>query len=145
LRPDGRQPLANGASVSQGQYVFVQLEPHVRGGDEYRRLRSAYYVLEDALPAGFEPVYEDKRFRSPPYDLPLAHEALRSRSLSPERAVFFFDEPTWWSRSPREIGYVMRAQFAGTFSIPPARVTDMYAPSVFAQTRTSKLAETSTE
>ena len=50
-----------------------------------------------------------------------------------------------WSRSPREIGYVMRAQFAGKFSAPPAKVTDMYAPSVFAQTGASKLAITETE
>jgi uncharacterized protein YfaS (alpha-2-macroglobulin family) len=145
LRPDGRQLLTDPVSVSQGQHVFVQLDIDAHDGGESRAMRSAYYVVEDPLPAGFEPVYEDKPFRSKPYDLPLAHEAMRYRSLNPERAVFFFDEPTWWSRSPREIGYVMRAQFAGEFSVPPAKVSDMYAASLFAQTEASQLSITASE
>jgi uncharacterized protein YfaS (alpha-2-macroglobulin family) len=139
LRPDGREPLKEGGSVAQGQYVFVELELDAFEGEKYRTLRSAYYVLTDALPAGFEPVIEDKRFGAAPYALPLRHEAMRYRSLNPDRALFFFDEPAWWSRSPRRIGYVMRAQFAGTFSVPPATLTDMYAPQIFARTKATKL------
>ncbi len=139
LRPDGREPLAAGAAIAPGSHVFVELELDAFDGEKYRTLRSAYYVLEDAVPAGFEPVIEDKRWQSPPFALPLRHEALKYRSLNPDRATFFFDEPAWWSRSPRRIGYVMRAQFPGTFAAPPARLQDMYAPGVFAQTAAASL------
>ncbi|MBI3180019.1 MAG: alpha-2-macroglobulin, partial [Deltaproteobacteria bacterium] len=139
IRPDGREPLKEGSSVAQGQFVFVELEVDAHDDDWRKSRRSSYYVIEEAIPAGFEPVSEDKRFRSAPYALPLSHEALKYRSLNPDRAQFFFEEPTWWSRSPRSVGYVMRAQFPGTFSIPPAKVSDMYAPQIMAQTKAASL------
>jgi alpha-2-macroglobulin len=139
LRPDGREPLKDGDTVAQGQLVFVELEINANEGDWRTSRRSAYYVLEDGLPAGFEPILEDKKFRAKPYDLPLAHEALKYRALSPDKARFFFEEPAWWSRSPRAVGYVIRAQYPGTFAIPPARVADMYAPKISAQTGAASL------
>ncbi len=131
LREGGKVPLAAGDSVSQGEEVYVELTLDAHGEN---RVRSAYYVLEDAVPAGFVPLVEDKVFRGPPHSLPLAPEALKRRSLSPERATFFFEEPTWWSDSPRTVGYVMRAQFAGTFSAPPAFIEDMYVTSIRGRT-----------
>jgi hypothetical protein len=131
LREGGRVKLNPGDSVSQGEEVYVELTLDAHGEN---RVRSAYYVLEDAVPAGFVPLGEDKEFRGPPHSLPLAPEALKRRSLNPERATFFFEEPTWWSDSPRTVGYVMRAQFAGTFSAPPAFIEDMYVPSIRGRT-----------
>ncbi len=139
VRPDGREPLKDGDTVTQGQMVFVELELDADSDDWRSSRRSAYYVLEDALPAGFEPMIEDKKWRAKPYDLPLTHEALKQRALSPDKARFFFEEPAIWSRSPRSIGYLMRAQFPGTYAIPPARVTDMYAPKITAQTGAATL------
>ena len=139
LRTDGREPLKEGDSVVQGQHVFVELEIDADDPDWRVSRRSAYYVLEDGIPAGFEPIIEDKKFRSKPYDLPLAHEALKYRALSPDKARFFFEEPAWWSRSPRVVGYVIRAQYPGTFVIPPAKVSDMYAPKISAQTGSATL------
>ncbi|HEX8438885.1 MAG TPA: alpha-2-macroglobulin, partial [Archangium sp.] len=136
LREGGRVPLAAGDSVSQGEEVYVELTLDAHGEN---RVRSAYYVVEDAVPAGFVPLVEDKVFRGPPHALPLAPEALKRRSLSPERATFFFEEPTWWSDSPRTVGYVMRAQFAGTFSAPPAFIEDMYVTSIRGRTGTDVL------
>ena len=131
LLPNGaKQPLGPGDKVTQGEEVFVELALDAHDGDRWRGLRSAYYVVEDAVPAGFTPLLEDKAWRGAPYELPLAHEALRRRSLSPERALFFFEEPAFWSRSPRRVGYVLRASFAGRFSAPPATIEDMYAPRV---------------
>ncbi|MFY0523305.1 MG2 domain-containing protein [Archangium gephyra] len=131
LREGGRVKLEPGVSVSQGEEVYVELTLDARGDN---RNRSAYYVVEDAVPAGFVPLVEDKEFRGPPHALPLAPEALKRRSLSPERATFFFEEPAWWSDSPRTVGYVMRAQFAGTFSAPPAFIEDMYVPGIRGRT-----------
>jgi hypothetical protein len=85
------------------------------------------------VPAGFTVLGEDKAYRGAPYNLPLAHEALKRRTLDPERADFYFEEPAFWSQSPRVVGYVMRAQFPGKFSAPPATVADMYAPKIRGQ------------
>lgn len=131
-----RRPLGPGDAVAQGEEVFVELKLDARGE---RRDRSAYYVVEDPVPAGFVPLVEDKAYRGEPYSLPLAHEALKQRSLSPERATFFFEEPAWWSDSPRVVGYVLRAQFPGRFAAPPATVTDMYAASIRGRTAAATL------
>ena len=131
LLPGGaRHALQAGEVISQGEEVFVELALDAHDGEPWRSLRSAYYVVEDPVPAGFTPLTEDKAYRGAPYDLPLAHEALKRRSLSPERAVLYFEEPAFWSRTPRRVGYVLRASFAGRFSAPPATIEDMYAPRV---------------
>ena len=131
LLPGGeKQPLGPGDAVTQGEEIYVELTVDAHEGEPWRSLRSAYYVVEDAIPAGFTPLAEDKAYRGAPYDLPLSHEALRRRSLSPERALFYLEEPAWWSRSPRSLGYVLRAAFPGRFSAPPATIEDMYAPKV---------------
>ncbi|WP_224363558.1 alpha-2-macroglobulin family protein [Hyalangium versicolor] len=137
LRPEGKVALAAGEQVAQGEEVFVELTLDARGDN---KARSAYYVVEDAVPAGFVPLIEDKEYRGAPYSLNLAPEALKRRVLSPERATFFFEEPTWWSDSPRSVGYVMRAQFAGTFTAPPASIEDMYVASLRGRTKSDVLA-----
>jgi hypothetical protein len=140
LREGGKVPLQEGETVAQGENVYVELTLDARGDN---RVRSAYYVVEDAVPAGFVPLQEDKEFRGEPHALPLAPEALRRRVLTPERATFFFEEPTWWSDSPRTVGYVMRAQFPGTFSAPPATIEDMYATSIHGRSGAASLKVTS--
>lgn len=126
LREGGKQPLKSGDSVAQGEEIFVELTLDARGS---RAGRSAYYVVEDPVPAGFVPVIEDKAEQGQ-FNLPTRPEALKRRSLSPEKADFFFEEPAWWSNSPRVVGYVLRAQFEGRFSAPPATIEDMYAASI---------------
>ena len=126
LTPDGVRPLAAGETVPHGALVFVRLTLDATEAQQ----RSAYYVVEDQVPAGFSPIEEDKVYRGAPYDLPLSHEALKRRALSPERATFFFEEPTWWSKTPRSIGYVIRADYPGRYAAPPASVADMYAPAI---------------
>ncbi|WNG16453.1 MG2 domain-containing protein [Cystobacter fuscus] len=136
LREGGKVRLEPGASLNQGEVVYVELTLDARGEN---RDRSAYYVVEDAVPAGFVPLVEDKEYRAAPHELPLAPEALKRRSLSPQRATFFFEEPAWWSDSPRTVGYVMRAQFVGSFSAPPAVIEDMYVTSIRGRTGTDVL------
>ena len=126
----GKRALGPGEAITQGEEVFVELALDAHDGQPWRSLRSAYYVVEDPVPAGFVPLTEDKAYRGAPYQLPLAHEALKRRSLSSERAVLYFEEPTFWSRTPRRVGYVLRASFAGRFSAPPATIEDMYSPRV---------------
>jgi uncharacterized protein YfaS (alpha-2-macroglobulin family) len=137
LGPNGPTPIAAGQPVRQGQDIFVELKINAHEGDGNR---SAYYVVEDPIPAGFVPLIEDKTYRAAPYSLPLSHDALKRRALDPERATFFFQEPAWWSDSPRSIGYVLRAQFPGHFIAPPATVKDMYVAALFGRTDPASLA-----
>ncbi|MFH1808607.1 MAG: MG2 domain-containing protein [Pseudomonadota bacterium] len=139
ITEQGLRPLSAGEPIPQGSEVYVQLQLDAHEGQEWRGLRSAYYVVTDAVPAGFVPLIEDKRFEAAPYDAVLRHEALRQRSLSPSRATFFFEEAAWWSKSPRIVGYVMRAQFPGHFAAPPAEIQDMYAPRVRGRSVASSL------
>ncbi|NEH47148.1 hypothetical protein GR215_35770, partial [Rhizobium leguminosarum] len=69
LREGGKVKLDAGVQVTQGEEVYVELTLDARGEN---RARSAYYVVEDAVPAGFVPLQEDKSFRGPPHSLPLA-------------------------------------------------------------------------
>ncbi|MCC6809926.1 MAG: alpha-2-macroglobulin [Deltaproteobacteria bacterium] len=135
LRDQGRKKLSEGEVVKVGDEVYVELEFNAQNGEQWKKLRSAYYVIEDGVPAGFVVLSEDKTYRVAPYGLPLAHEALKQRAFTPEKATFFFEEPAFWSDSPRTIGYVMRAQFAGKFQAPPATITDMYAAKVNGRTK----------
>jgi uncharacterized protein YfaS (alpha-2-macroglobulin family) len=137
LRDQGRKKLTDGDTLKVGDEVFVELELNAQGAEKFKTLRSAYYVVEDGVPAGFVVLSEDKIYRAAPYGLPLSHEALKQRAFTPEKATFFFEEPAFWSESPRLIGYVMRAQFAGKFSAPPATITDMYAAKLHGRTKAS--------
>ncbi|HTP28403.1 MAG TPA: MG2 domain-containing protein, partial [Anaeromyxobacteraceae bacterium] len=126
----GKKALEPGEKIAQGTEIFVELALDAHDGEPWRSIRSAYYVVQDPIPAGFTPLAEDKAYRGAPYELPLAHEALKHRSLSPERALFFFEEPAFWSEKPRKIGYVLRAAFPGRFIAPASTIEDMYAQSV---------------
>jgi hypothetical protein len=139
LRGGAKVALKDGDSVAQGEEVFVELAIDAHAGDRRTSMRSAYYVVEDSIPAGFVALSEDKAYRGAPYNLVMTHQALAHRSFSPERATFFFDEPAWWSDSPRTIGYVLRAQFPGTFVAPPSTVQDMYATAIGGRTAASTL------
>jgi alpha-2-macroglobulin len=131
-----KTPMAPGASVAQGDLVWVQLTLDLKGEP---RGRSAYTVVKDFIPAGFSPVREDKLYRGAPLELPLVPLQVKQRTFSPRAVTFFIEEPAWWMGSPREVGYVMRADFAGTFVAPPAQVEDMYAAKAKARTAAQTL------
>ena len=128
--------IAVGGSVAQGDLVWVQLVVDLNGAPLER---SAYSVVEDFIPAGFSPLREDKEFRGAPLSLALTPTQLRQRTFSPRKVAFFLEESAWWMGSARELGYVMRADFAGTFIAPPATAQDMYRQSAHARTTSSSL------
>ena len=131
--------LKPGERVTQDEEVFVQLRIDARGGPRHGSPRSAYQLIEDAVPAGFVLLTEDQAYRGKPYNLPLVTDSLQRRILGTERATFFLVEQSWWADSPRAVGYVMRAQFPGKFVAPPATAVDMYAPAVRARTPAATL------
>jgi len=72
-------------------------------------------------------------------NLPLTHESVKKRAFTPERMTWYFEEKAYWSASPHVLGYVLRAQFPGTFVAPPASIEDMYAAQVRARTASANL------
>jgi hypothetical protein len=129
-------PLEAGATVAQGDLVWVQLTFSAQGEP---RGRSAYSVVQDFIPAGFSPQREDKLYQGAPLSLPLLPAQVKQRTFSPRSVTFFLEEPAWWMGSAREVGYVMRADFAGTFVTPPAHIEDMYQATATARTATQTL------
>ncbi len=135
-----KTPITEGAAVAQGDLVWVQLKVDLRDeGYAGGAGRSAYSVIEDHLPAGFSPLQEDQLYRAAPLELPLVPEQMRQRVFSPRDVTFFLEESAWWMGSPREVGYVMRADFPGTFIAPPASVNDMYQSKAKARTAVATL------
>ena len=137
LRSNEKVALKPGESLKQGEDLYVELTFDAREEPKWRDVRSAYYVLEDPIPAGFTVLQEDKTYRGAPLNLPLTHAALRRRAYSPQRMTWYFEEPAYWSASARTIGYVLRAQFVGTFMAPPATIEDMYASKIGARTESA--------
>jgi len=138
VQEGGSTPLQPGQPVPVGAEIFVELT--VNAHDTASGwLRSAYYSIQDAVPAGFVPVEEDHIYRTDPYNLPLQHAALKRRRFDKEAVVLDFEEPAWWQDSPRVVGYVLRAQFPGSFITPPATLRDRFAPTVGAQTTSTQL------
>ncbi len=137
IRKNEKALLLPGESLKQGDDLYVELTFDARDDQKWREVRSAYYVVEDPIPAGFTVLQEDKVYRGAPLRLPLTHESLRRRAFSPERMTWYFEEKAFWSASARTIGYVLRAQFPGTFKAPPATIEDMYAAEVNARTESA--------
>ncbi|MCA3013448.1 MAG: alpha-2-macroglobulin, partial [Myxococcaceae bacterium] len=137
LEGDKKVPLTG--PVKQGADVYVELTLDARPDDRWRSVRSAYTVLEDAIPAGFTVLQEDKAYRGAPLALPLTHEAVKKRAFTPERITWYLEEKAFWSASPRVLGYVLRANFPGTFVAPPATLEDMYSSQVSARTASARL------
>jgi uncharacterized protein YfaS (alpha-2-macroglobulin family) len=137
---DSKTELAPGATVAQGSIVYVELDLTLKGERNWER--SSYAVLVDNVPAGFTPLEEDKEYRGGKLSLPIVHESLKRRTFTAKNVTFFMEEPTWWMDQPRTVGYVMRADFAGTFSAPGATLEDMYWAKAHARTTGATLSVT---
>src|SRR5690606_37566217 len=89
LRGDARVRVEPGTQVFAGEEVHVELSVDTVADEKTARLRSAYTVVEDAVPAGFEALDEDKQFRGAPFHLELTHPSVRRREIGVERVTFF--------------------------------------------------------
>lgn len=122
------EPL-DGKPVRVGDLVSVRLNVNGSGWE--------YVLLEDPLPAGFEPVERDDLFqfeRAPDwYTAPW----WTRRELRDDRVVFF---QTWFgNRGELHYRYLMRAGTAGEFQAMPAKVQPMYQPEVQATTSNARV------
>jgi uncharacterized protein YfaS (alpha-2-macroglobulin family) len=105
------RPLAEGAALSPGDEVEVQLSIRVKHAAEYVHLR-------DPRAAGLEPGVVTSGYR---WDLGLVrYEEIRDSGTN-----FFFE---WLPAGEYTLKYRVRANMAGTFRVGPATLQSMYAP-----------------
>ena len=153
--PRDPQPAgANGLSVTRRHLTFAgdpadlarvrqndRLIVSVRG----RNLEGGYHevALLDLLPAGFEieSVLNEETAKSFPFlsklTVPRIAEGRDDRFFA---SFDLGDRPyrTWWDSTTRfgnsyHVAYIVRAVTPGTFALPAANVSDMYAPRVYAR------------
>ena len=105
------KPLHDGAAVSPGDEVEVQISLRARHAAEYVHLR-------DPRAAGFEPENVLSRYK---WDLGISwYEETRDSGSN-----FFFEQ---LPAGEYTFKYRVRANMAGTFRVGPATVESMYAP-----------------
>jgi len=105
------RPLAEGAALSPGDEVEVQLSIRARHAAEYVHLR-------DPRAAGLEPGVATSGWR---WDLGLVrYEEIRDSGTN-----FFFE---WLPAGEYTLKYRVRASMAGIFRVGPATLQSMYAP-----------------
>jgi len=105
------KPLRDGAAVSPGDEVEVQISLRARHAAEYVHLR-------DPRAAGFEPENVLSRYK---WDLGISwYEETRDSGSN-----FFFEQ---LPAGEYTFKYRVRANMAGTFRVGPATVESMYAP-----------------
>jgi hypothetical protein len=111
---DGKwSELKSGASVPVGSYVKIR----ATAAPDFGHL--TYFLLESPKPAGFETVPADDR-RFPPAPDAVGHVLREDR----ESMTCFHYE----TAGEAVAEYVMLAEFAGEFTVPPARGELMYQP-----------------
>lgn len=96
-----------------------------------------YLMIEDPIPAGFEPVERDDVFqfeRAPEW---YASPWWTRRELRDDRVAFF--QTALWGRNEANYRYLLRASTAGDFQVMPARVQPMYQPEVQASTANTRV------
>jgi uncharacterized protein YfaS (alpha-2-macroglobulin family) len=105
------EPLKDGAEITVGDQLEVQLSITARHAAEYVHLR-------DPRGAGFEPETLTSRYR---WDLGIGcYEEIRDSGTN-----FFFE---WLPAGEYTFKYRLRANMAGTFRVAPATLQSMYAP-----------------
>jgi len=105
------EPLAEGAALSVGDEVEVQLSVRAKHAAEYVHLR-------DPRAAGLEPGIATSGYR---WDVGIGwYEEIRDSGTN-----FFFE---WLPAGEYTLKYRIRANMAGTFRVGPATVQSMYAP-----------------
>jgi uncharacterized protein YfaS (alpha-2-macroglobulin family) len=83
-----------------------------------------YLMMEDPLPAGFEPIARDDLYelRDRP---PWWRSFYTRRELRDDRAAIF---DTWFPAGQKQFFYLMKAVNPGRYRVSPARVEPMYRP-----------------
>ena len=105
-----RDPLEDGASLSSGDLIEIELE--VESKNDYE-----YILLEDMKPAGFEPVDVRSGYNG--------NEMGAYVEYRDNRVAMFIRR---LARGRHSVSYRMRAETPGKFSALPTRASAMYAP-----------------
>jgi len=108
-------PLREGEAVPSGEAIEVTLT--LMADEPYEWL-----MLEDPLPAGFEPVREYWGHYGWRWDYWYDHKEFHDQRVGVAMS--------WLGKEGRTVSYTMRAETPGDFHALPARVFNMYHPEV---------------
>ncbi|MBL7687791.1 MAG: hypothetical protein JNJ49_07130 [Bdellovibrionaceae bacterium] len=125
-------------TLKVGDLVFVQIE-FQRTAKAPSVWSSRYYLLSDDVPAGFQVIDEDKVYEVAPYLLPIRGSGYRVREVGAQRMRWYYDFTRGWMEKSGPVGYVMRANFSGSFHSGVAKVQDFYNDELFGQTSSVRI------
>ncbi len=133
LNPKTGAALPLQGRVRIGDLVYVKLTFRPRYG-ALPWWTSSYYALSDEIPAGLSVVEEDRVFDAAPYGLRLHAGGYATRDVRNDRIRWTFAFARNWMDRAYQVGYVLRAQYAGDFATGVARLEDFYDESIYSQT-----------
>jgi len=129
-------PLNGPIKVGDLLYVKISFPGHRSRKNWWS---SSYYVLSDQIPAGLSVVDDDKAYDGAPFRLALHGSGYSMRDIRPEQIRWFFAFDRTWMDRAFEVGYVLRAHYAGDFASGVARFEDFYDESLFSQTASRRI------
>jgi hypothetical protein len=130
----------NDPKVAVGDLIYVKIDFHPATARPRKWWASRYYVLTDDVPAGFSVVEEDRAYEAAPFNLYLRASEYRMRHLNGSNVRWYYSFERGWMDNGRSVGYLLRANYAGTYATGVARVEDFYDETSFAQTASRRLA-----
>ena len=113
--------------IKSGQILYVQTKVESKEKD------LQYFILEDMLPSGFEPIKNERDFeikqeedQNPkmPGLMPIINRQYADKEYHDDRVSFFVTN----AQSSMEFSYIIQAQIPGRLNVNPAQSYLMYYP-----------------
>jgi hypothetical protein len=131
-----RRPLEGRVRIGDLIYVRLTFQPRI---GRLPWWSSSYYMLTDDIPAGLSVVEEDKIYDAEPYGLALHAGGYTTRDIRNDRIRWTFAFARNWMDRFYQVGYVLRAQYAGDFAAGVARLEDFYDETLYSQTASRRV------
>lgn len=108
-----------------GDLVYVKLMltkgPSIRG-----YWQSQYYAMKEFVPAGMSIVDQDAMYMAAPYKLRLRDKEWSRRVIRADGIQWYFQFNRGWSDKGEEVGFLMRANYSGSFVGGVTQFEDFY-------------------
>jgi len=108
-----------------GDLVYVKIQL-TRTAQKRAGWASQYYAMKEFVPMGFSVIEQDSLYESSPYSLKLREKTNSRRVLRPDGIQWYFQFNHGWQDKGESVGYLMRANFSGTFIGGVTKFEDFY-------------------
>jgi len=119
-----KKPLTG--KVRSGDLILVELDLEAAQDSDY-------VMVEDPLPAGTQPIEQDRGYAVPGVRL---QQPRMHREFYDTHAAFFLSH---MRRGQRKLAYLVRATLPGSYNVMPARILPMYDPQFAGNSQNSVL------